>query len=390
MNRRSFLALSGWSLAAGLAGCLVDGSPSDPVREPRQFQYDARNTGVTGANAPRDGAVRWKVERSELGQEKQQIDGLAFGNDRLLVTTNGELHVLDPADGSELWHTEPGHGGGKPVLSDGTAFVTWNQHPDFGIRALDLTDGSERWQSSPFLGVTSAPTLVEETIYVGVLREAERNTGTLLALDTADGSVRWRFDDPAQMVPTPAVADGTVYVGGGNERSVYALDAETGEKLWETPTAEWMGVAPTVVDDTVYIPTDFADWLYALDTENGTERWRVEAPVSASVAATTEAVYVPTRHGVVALDTDGERKWNEHIEHFFGTHPPVVAGETLIITGETVLCLDVSDGTHHWEQTVEEGKYTDTVAAGMSCEPIVADDTVFVGTAAGDVYAVGE
>jgi len=392
LRRRSALALCGSSLVATLAGCLdtlVSQEQSLPTKSPRQFQYDPQNTGTTGTNAPTEKTSRWTLDRSELGPETEPIDGLAAADDRLLVTTNGELHAVAPDDGSELWATEPGHGGGNPAVTDDTAYVTRGYTPDAGISALDLTDGSERWRSPSVFDVTSAPTLVDDTIYVTILRDTEFNTGAVLALDAGDGSIRWEFDEPGQMASTPAVADGTVYVGGGNEGRVYALDAASGETQWVTDTADWMRLPPTVVGDTVYAPSDFADRLYALDTTDGTERWSVGLSVTASVAATSDTVYVPTYEGVAALDAEGVTRWQETFSDTFLSNPPVVAGDTLCVTGEHALCLDRSDGGVHWEQTVEEGANDDVIVDSTSCEPIVADDAVFVGTAAGDVYAIG-
>jgi outer membrane protein assembly factor BamB len=392
LSRRSALALGGSSLAAALAGCLdalVSQEQPLPTKSPRQFQYDAQNTGATGTNAPRKKTSRWQLDRSELGPEAEPIDGLAVADDRLLVTTNDELHVIDPEDGSKLWATEPGNSGGKPAVADDTVYVTRGYTPDSEISALDLTDGSERWRSASVYDVTSAPTLVDDTIYVTILRDREFNTGAVLALDAGDGSIRWEFDEPGQMASTPAVADGTVYVGGGNEPIVYALDAASGEILWIADTGGWMRLPPTVVGDTVYVPSDFAERLYAFDTADGTERWSVGLSVTASVAATTDTVYVPTYDGVAALDSEGETRWLETFSDTFLSNPPVVAGDTLCVTGERALCLDRSDGSVHWEQTVKEGTNDDVIVDSTSCEPIVADDAVFVGTAAGDVYAIG-
>jgi outer membrane protein assembly factor BamB len=392
LSRRSALALGGSSLVATLAGCLdtlVNQEQPLSTNSPRQFQYDPQNTGSTETNAPTEKSRRWTLDRSELGPKAEPIDGYAVVDDRLLITTNGELHAVDTGDGSELWATEPGRGGGKPAVTDDTVYVARGYSPDAGISALDLTDGSEQWRSPSVFDVTSALTLVDDTIYVAVLRDTEFNTGTILALDAEDGSVRWEFDGPAQMAPTPAVADGTVHVGGGNEGRVYALDAASGETLWVTDTADWMRIPPTVVGETVYVPSNFAERLYALDTADGTERWSVGLSVTASVAATTDTVFVPTDDGIAALDAEGETRWRETFGDSFQSNPPVVAGDTLCVTGDSALCLDRSDGSVHWEQTVEEGTNDDAIVDSTSCEPIVADDAVFVGTAAGDVYAVG-
>lgn len=393
VSRRKALMAVGSVISVVTAGCLNETThqvPSYPKKEPTQFQYDAQNTGVTGMSGPTNKTLRWKRSRSELDTETTQIRGLAVVEDRLLVTTTDELHVLDTADGSELWATQPGEGGGKPAATVDTAYVVWRQNDTAGISALSLTDGAEQWRSTPVGDVTAAPTLLDDTLYVSVVKDEEFAPGAILALDTEDGTEQWRFED-TEGAPAPAVADGTVYVSGGKQDgSVYALDAETGEKQWEITTRGRKENAPTVVDETVYIPNQAEEKLTARDASDGTERWTVEISVTASVAATTETVYVPTRDGIQALDTAGDTRWTHAADSEFRGYPPVVAGKTLLVTGSKALCLNTSDGSTHWEQSIKRGTLDDVVVKRTSCEPVTDGSTVFIGTAAGDLYAIGE
>jgi len=188
---------------------------------------------------------------------------------------------------------------------------------------------------------------------------------------------------------TPAVADGTVYVGGGRkgERTVYAIDTETGEKRWHVSIPEWMLSSPTVADGTVYVPADTADKMYALDTADGTKEWSVNYS-SSSVAATSESVYVPADNKITILDTDGTKRWERDLPD---SQMPVVAGKSLVVGSESgAICLDLTDNTSHWKQTVEAGTYGHEKAQGISCVPVVTNDSVFLGTPAGDIYAIGE
>jgi outer membrane protein assembly factor BamB len=204
-------------------------------------------------------------------------------------------------------------------------------------------------------------------------------------MDTSDGSLLWRF--PVGNPTTPAVADGTVYVGGGTDQTIYAIDAETGEKEWEFPAAHRMRLPPTVVDSRVFAPSWFGDKLYALDAADGTEDWSVDMSVSASVAATADAVFVPSADGITILDPEGTERGKATD---FDGHTSVVAGETLLVSGESAVCIDLTDGTLLWEQTVEEGIGIHEKVDGVSCEPVVTDDGVFLGTNAGDIHAIGE
>jgi len=404
-TRRSALALSGSAVTVGLVGCLSTGltsseseslgdhPPADqPATEPQQFQYDAQNTNVTGTSPPTDNSLRWRIRRDELDSNEEMIDGLVARDDHLVVATREAIHALHPDDGSERWRTDPGHDGRTPAvtpaLSSEAAYVAWSQENEAGLSALDLSDGSERWRLDSAVLVTSSPTLVEGTIYVSVLEDGRPPSGAIIAVDAADGRVRWRFPT-GQMSSTPAVADGTVYVGGGTEGIVYAIDAETGDKQWEFSAADRIHLPPTVVGDMVYIPSSFARRVYALDATDGTEVWSVGMILSASVAATANTVYVPAIYDIKMFDSDdGTEQWTGTLSDISLGSAPVVAGETLLVPGDRAVCLDLTDGTHLWEQTVEEGIVGHEKERAVSCEPVVTDDGVFLGTAAGDIYAI--
>ncbi|MFC7072458.1 PQQ-binding-like beta-propeller repeat protein [Halovenus rubra] len=397
-TRRSALALSGSAIAVSLAGCLNSGSLGDlppaeqPPTEPQQYQYDAQNTNVTGTSPPTDNDLLWRKRRDELNANDEPIDGLVAREDHLVVATREAIHSLDPSDGTERWRAESGQNGRTPavtpVLSAETAYVAWNKEGEAGLSALDLSDGSEQWWLDS-INPISSPTLVEGTIYVSALESGKSLIKAILAVDAADGRVLWRFPT-GQMSPTPAVADGTVYVGGGKESIVYAIDAETGDKQWEFPTADRVHMPPTVVDETVYIASDFADRLYALDATEGTETWSKEMNVSASVAATSNTVYVPVMDTIKIFDSDdGTHQWTESLSDTSIGSAPVIAGETLLVPGDRAVCLDLTDGTHLWEQTVEEGIVGHEKKRAVSCAPVVTEDGVFLGTAAGDIYAIG-
>jgi len=396
LTRRSVLALCGSALSGGIAGCVSTGYdapplPAQPATEPRQFQYDARNACVTGTTPPKTGTLQWKVRRDELDSSGESIDGLASRGDHLVVVTREAIHALDPSDGSERWRTDPEYDGATPALAPAlgadSVYLSWPRTHQRSLVALDLSDGSERWRAEPVFTQTSHPTLADDTIYIGVDELGPPGTG-VIAVDATDGRVRWRFST-AEMPTTPAVANGTVYVGGGNEGIVYALDAETGEKRWEFATPEWMLLPPTVVDGTVYIPSSFARRLYALDATDGTEQWSVEMLVSGSVAATAESVYVPVMDEIRILSADGTERWSEAIGSQTLSVAPVVAGESLLVPGERAVCLNLTDGSVHWERQVEATMTDDGPLRGISCVPVVTDDGVFLGTPAGDVYAVG-
>jgi len=403
MRRRTYLALAGSSLAASVAGCLQEtGSAEQPLleteREPRQFQIDAQNTGVAGASAPANPERRWKTTIEPIS------GGLAVINDRLVIAADEQVYALDTDDGTVLWTSAVANGLGPPAVTDDTAYIfATSRGLRQGLHAIDLEDGTRRWKAMSSTGATTAPTLAEDAVYVSRL-DTNRE---VLAIDATDGSERWRFE-AGEWVSTPAVRDGLVYVGGGQSETVYALDSDTGEPVWSTETAGIVRDAPTVVDGTVYVPSKHGR-LYALAADNGREQWTADLSVIAdesipadaepvtripyrsdwivptSVAATSETVYATINTAIIALDSDGEHLWSQPGG---SEHPPVRAGDSLLVSSENAVCLDPENGEKLWEFPVERRVFTDTTADGVGCHPVVTDDTMFVGANGGYVYAL--
>lgn len=112
-----------------------------------------------------------------------------------------------------------------PIVADGTVYVA-NENGVFGVapdggrvRRLAAT-GSKVWE---------APTVVEDTVYVGT------ETGDVIAV-SRNGGTRWQKDvnssdgDGTGIKGKVAVAHGAVYAGSRDE-SVHAFDASSGTEL---------------------------------------------------------------------------------------------------------------------------------------------------------------
>lgn len=391
MKRRTALALGTTAVAGALGGCLDAwrsrllgpdnrAAPAETTTS-TQFQYDARNTGVAGSDAPESVVERWGTRVSPIE------GGLSVANDRVVVAARGNLVALDADGGDELWDVRVGQDTETaPALTADTAYVaTWNggAGEDRGVVAVALDDGSERWRAVPEVGVTSAPTLAEGTVYVGGSLHSE----AVIALDAADGRELWRFE-AGQYATTPAVADGRVYVGGGSEHVAYALDADDGTEVWRFEADEEVWTAPTVVDGVVYVGSRDGV-VYALDADTGQERWRAQvgSDVRDSVAVTGDTVYVPARGSFVALDPTGTERWSIDVQDF--AYAPTVAGDGIVVAdSQAAFCLDAADGTELWRREGTERRMGDVTPSGIGCAPVVADGVAYVASDGGDVHAL--
>jgi len=86
----------------------------------------------------------------------------------------------------------------------------------------------------------------------------ENRDATTVNIDESAGSLEWKFTEPiGKVTSSPTIVDGTVYVGssgdfGGDFAALYALDAVTGEREWKfTESGESVRSSPAVVNGTV-------------------------------------------------------------------------------------------------------------------------------------------
>ncbi|MES3516186.1 MAG: PQQ-binding-like beta-propeller repeat protein [Natronomonas sp.] len=101
--------------------------------------------------------------------------------------------------------------------------------PSLGIIAVDRESGEEAWAFDiEEAGVVEdSPSHVEETLVFGHTGSIGDRNGAVYGVDTGEtpGQELWRFEVEGGVSTAPAVVDGTVYVGT-DEGTVYALTAD--------------------------------------------------------------------------------------------------------------------------------------------------------------------
>ena len=214
------------------------------------------------------------------------------GEDRNGIYYESNLMKVWPEEGpSELWFLEGiGSGYGSPVLEDGLIYITGAIDSMAYLHCLS-TEGEIIWQSEfgkewvvNFPGSRSAPTIVENLIYVG------SGMGNLYCLEKTTGDVVWSKDfkgDFQGRLPRfghseSAVVDGdrVFWTPGGKEHNVVAVNRFTGELIWSNPGfGERSAYHPPRVislSEQKILVTFTAYHLMGLDVESGELIWSQE------------------------------------------------------------------------------------------------------------------
>ena len=211
------------------------------------------------------------------------------GADRSGIYPDTELLTEWPEMGpKEIWTIDSlGRGYGSPQFTEDRFYITGEVDSMSILYCFDL-DGNKQWQTilgkewvTSFPGSRSAPTIVDDLIYIGT------GMGDLYCVRTSDGSLVWSKDfteDFQGIYPLHGHSEAAVISGdrvfwtpGGKTHNVVALNRMTGELIWSNPGfGERSGYNPgqlVVHDGRELFVTFTAAKLLGLDTETGELLW---------------------------------------------------------------------------------------------------------------------
>lgn len=382
------------------------------------FRGDLARDGHPAA-ATLDAAGAARLQLVWRGHLSGAIDGSAVASaGRVIVgSENGDLAAFDENTGAQLWiRSGLGPISGSPAIAGNRVFAaTLTGH----VRAFDLADGHDVWDwkaegRQPALW--SSPTIYSGLLLIGVGSQAgdtPLESGRMVALDSGTGRERWSVCAMAGcqlgggIWSTPSIdSAGHAFVGVGNPvDGVMAFDAGNGDRLWETSFYADasrdldVGASPVLVEvggREALAVGSVAGILKMLDARNGSDIWSVKLVEGSAVhgllaTAAYDGVnlYVPSASsptGLFARKLDGSGLWTS------GTLQPVYsapsAGNGVVIFGTgavfgdlgigLILALSSMNGKVLWSY--------DALSAVRS-SPVIVGNRVFVGDAAGDLFA---
>jgi len=292
------------------------------------------------------------------------------------------LHGADPAaetmpDPFDFYLSSPAVWNGSVYFGSG----------DGNIYALDAGSGNLMWKFKTGDVVHASPAIAGGTVFVGSW------DSYFYALDAATGKEKWRFktgEDPdihnqVGIQSSAAVVDGTVYFGC-RDSNFYAVDAQTGTKKWAfNNKGSWVIGSPAPQNGKVYFATSDSGLFYALDAKTGTSLFSLDFkhwPMFSSPALVGNVAYIGSHDGrLIAIDLTAER---------------VVWAFQTDGARENGPAYTKADGTPKYEAAFEDFFYdnmVDGVQKMMSvgtilASPVVADNTIYVGSMDGNLYAL--
>jgi eukaryotic-like serine/threonine-protein kinase len=351
------------------------------------------------------GALKWKFKTESRVTSSPAVSGglVYFGS------FDSNFYAVDAASGELKWKFKTGgerrfaakhlHGAepAAETMPDPFDFflsspAVWNGAVYFGsgdtnIYALDAASGTLKWKFKTGDVVHASPAISGGTLFVGSW------DSYFYALDAASGKEKWRFKtgedadthNQVGIQSSAAVADGVVYFGC-RDSNFYAVDTATGKQRWSfSNKGSWVIASPAVLDGKVYFGTSDTGLFHGLDAKSGTDLFSLDFkhwPMFSSPAIAGDLAYIGSHDGklyAVNLKTQ-KLAWAFETESAKKNGPRYTK----------------ADGTPNYEAVFSDFFYDDMVAGvqqmmsvgAVLSSPVVVNDTIYVGSADGNVYAL--
>ncbi|HEY5198571.1 MAG TPA: PQQ-binding-like beta-propeller repeat protein [Solirubrobacteraceae bacterium] len=287
---------------------------------------------------------------------------------------------------SQAWSRSFAGGVSYPVVAGGIVYATvgdaavWQSGTGYGttLVALDAATGATVWSHA--LGGTYYWSALA---YDGGRVFAVNYDGLLTAFDAVTGTIDWSAQLPGQysFTSAPSATGGVVYdAGAGDGGTLYANDERTGALVWKDEVANGDDSSPAVDDGHVYVT--YPDNYYAFDRLTGPLAWGVAlggdggGGRTAVVAAGHVYVRDPVASNRILSAQDGSTQGPLGST----TAPAVGGGVAYEMVGATLEAVAGNGlGSVTWS-FAGDGQ--------LDTAPLLVGDTVYVGSATGQLYAL--
>ena len=360
----------------GAMGAVTVEAIPDSVRDEipdtwSQPRNDPSGTGVWGPDIGSPMDTLWRIH---TGMEFFAAPALCGGT--LYFGGNDGIFMAVSADnGTRLWTFGTSCGlNGEAAVSDSTVFFCGQ---DGYVYSLDRATGSLRWKTGLGYHIFASAGLLCDTILV-----TGNSEGSIAALSAGSGDLLWSAS-PGGVILGPALAD-TIAVFTSEDGIACAYGAH-GDELWRRDFSA-QASAPSIGGSSVYV--GFADGVVRkIDLSSGTVEWEtdlvqqsVRTVVSRPVPSAGRVFAGTCDSRVICLsETDGSLQWSTPVGNWV-QFPPAVGASSVYVCSDDQRFHILDRQTGAIRSSLEMGGYSGTA-------PIVANGTVYFGTASGDFFA---
>lgn len=310
----------------------------------------------------------------------------------------GRVVAVDAQSGSVKWEYDtapedlPGQAlGGGIAYTNGKIIATTS----FGeIIAISAANGKQVWRKELGAPMRIAPTVAGGKLYIVNINNE------LICVSPDSGEVKWRHSSIREATgilgaANPAVAGGMI-VAGFSSGEVRALNLQSGFLMWNdviTPPTHIDTVSaiadirarPVISGNVVYI-TSHAGRTTAYDLDTGYRRWtRNFGGIRTPAINSGNLFMVTNQQELICLKgSTGQIRWSVRLPHKENENVrwagPVLTSQGLALAGSDGFIVFVDPRSGKVMRKIEVGE-------PMALSPVVANNTLYVLTESGTLYA---
>ena len=387
-------------------------SNSQDINDWPMVQKNNHHTGLASENdfSISEG-VKWKFTTTDFIHTTPAI----VENTIYIGTGDNKIIALDTNNGNVIWENTVNSP--VDVSLSLTKDIAYASLRDGRILALDRKNGKEIWSYDTGEAIFGSVTIHNGAVYGG-------NTGKrIFSIDAKTGELLWDYFTESWVITAPAVKDNVVAVGS-DDSYFYLLNAQNGNLRYKLKLGSGENT-PTIIDDTAYFTTatrfgsrlnsfniqrknvrfaqGFIRWWFQLYAWNMASKpanpigynWGVELrretggfqirneQVRSNLATDGKYIYVNTFEGNIrSIDIkNGDTLWKISKSANIQSSP-ILSGSTLVqlMNNGTIYGINKNDGSIMWEYMLNEAIYGSA---------ILVNDTLYVPTVEGNLYALG-
>ena len=349
-----------WSVSIGKGDSKKKRLVTDPIfYQQKIFTLDANSI---ASAFDTQGKLLWKKDLTPPGEKSGEIfgGGFAAGKDQLFVTLGyGFLLSLDPSTGEKNWSQRLSSAGNNtPIFNNGLVYLVSG---DSKAWAINADNGRIRWKvegigNEANLTSNNSPTVSDKYALFGFgngeIYATFKKGGYVLWSSSLsgrdDGRVISSIDD---IVASPMIVGQNVFAADGSGK-VVSMKIENGKRNWTAPYGSngnfW------AAGKSLFFVSDKNE-LVRLKIKTGETVWIKELPL---------------------LHQQRFRRSKKIVRH----HGPIIAGNRLLIVS--------SDGyLRFYDPKTGDQKSKLQIKAGVTTNPIVANETLYFVTQDGRLRA---
>ncbi len=334
-----------------------------------------------------------KVWKQTIGNNKEssllKLKPVIFKNTIYAASSSGVVMAIDKKTGRKIWSTKLKHQINSGPGTDGKLLVLGIQPAN--IIALDAKTGKEKWTEKTEGEILAIPAVAKNRVAIQALN------GKISTFNATTGEQLWQENITLPTLLLRGSASPIIYqdsvITGLPNGNVMCWNLQSGTLLWSNNLVSEqssenqlvdINATPLVVNDTLYA-INYGGDMKAINIHTGETLWSHKAAGYYDMSDSGNYIYFSDlKSNLISIEKDtGNIKWSaDKLAYRYLSAPAVY--RNYVLTGDYqgyIHALSKFDGQ-------PKGRYHVYFSGGISTQPLVDHEYIYIFTNKGDLVAL--